>query len=624
MTTKYEANSNYGGTYAQILGNAWQSESFKSSVFFALSELKLPLTKNGTPNTVDVRIYNALATGEPVFDDDNLLASETLDGNSLPAFASPAFATITLTTPILIKPGADYAILVRPSNDYVCWHYGDAYANGYRWSYVPGISPWTLEANDASFEAWGGVDYAVHIDWDGDGDFSETSEDVTTSVKSVRWRRGKDREWGTAQSGSCEVLLADTNGTYNPITNPDVRPKRKMQVSVGGAPLFTGWIEEINPHPGQNDLECYVSAIDGMDYLSRAQIQIGTEDASNDEDAVTLMLDTISWPDADRLIDSSSAHDMPVLSFDGSVKSGLDKVAKAYFGFWWIDGMGRIRYETRQHRPLHTSRGTFTDPVATYSINARNVFNRAQVRWYTKVISASSATTVDVDWPCNAVLLAPDTEVFVNVSSGSYAMAGSPTGITVVAHNPDESVYTGPIGPTGLEYVVWSISKPIITLRFYNNGLQTLHLNHVEMTSLYYTLKQSGMEDSQDDASILAYQERVSALDNDFVSELLAAQISPATVTALKDPRGELTITLTAVNDADKYLLNSLEISDLVTLVYNRLGIDGDFYVDHLDHTISDGGLIHTVTYRLVESGVVLLVGLTFPLTFPLTFEYLP
>ena len=61
--------------------------------------------------------------------------------------------------------------------------------------------------------------YEVHIDWNGDGDFSDDNEDVTTDVLQMSWRRGRNRAnqlVGKSVAGRAKVYMRSPEGKYFP------------------------------------------------------------------------------------------------------------------------------------------------------------------------------------------------------------------------------------------------------------------------------------------------------------------------------------------------------------------------------------------------------------------------
>jgi len=69
-----------------------------------------------------------------------------------------------------------------------------------------------------------------------------------------------------------------------------------------------------------------------------------------------------------------------------------------------------------------------------------------------------------------------------------------------------------------------------------------------------------------------------------------------------KDPRAQLTMTVMNQDATALAQILALEISDRITVDNDKLGIDGDYFIDYMQHDISQSGLVHTATYRLADT----------------------
>ncbi|MBU2249697.1 MAG: hypothetical protein KKD77_23320, partial [Gammaproteobacteria bacterium] len=120
--------------------------------------------------------------------------------------------------------------------------------------------------------------YFIEVDWNNDGDFIDDYDDLTINTKSVHFSRGKSDELGKAEVGQLSITLNNADGLYTPSNSGgslygSLLPKRPIKVyySSGGTnyPLFYGFIEEIIPHPHLTEQDCIITAVDGLDFLSR-------------------------------------------------------------------------------------------------------------------------------------------------------------------------------------------------------------------------------------------------------------------------------------------------------------------------------------------------------------------
>jgi hypothetical protein len=134
--------------------------------------------------------------------------------------------------------------------------------------------------------------YSVKVDWNNDGDYSDTGEDITAYFKEIRTERGRDSELQDYQVGNIELRLKNTDGRFSPelATGPlygNLKPKRKIMVQAVYATItydiFRGYITKIVPNPSKNQKDCYIYASDTLCKLKntiKTNLQIGfAEDA---------------------------------------------------------------------------------------------------------------------------------------------------------------------------------------------------------------------------------------------------------------------------------------------------------------------------------------------------------
>ena len=121
--------------------------------------------------------------------------------------------------------------------------------------------------------------YKIEVDWNNDGDFLDSDEDISSDVKSIGYSRGKDEELGKANPGTLEIRVNNSDGKYSPTKSggifTNLLPKRIIKVtttSPAAYNLFYGYIESITPHPDPASQDCYISAIDGFDFLARHEL----------------------------------------------------------------------------------------------------------------------------------------------------------------------------------------------------------------------------------------------------------------------------------------------------------------------------------------------------------------
>lgn len=99
--------------------------------------------------------------------------------------------------------------------------------------------------------------WSFHIDWTNDGDFSDSSEDVSARIISADWQLGMTRPYiDTADDSVLKLVLDNSDRRFSPEYGsgalwPNVKPFRKVRVQSNDGTTtrthFTGWVETIQP-----------------------------------------------------------------------------------------------------------------------------------------------------------------------------------------------------------------------------------------------------------------------------------------------------------------------------------------------------------------------------------------
>lgn len=236
--------------------------------------------------------------------------------------------------------------------------------------------------------------YTVKVDWDGDGTFSGTTENVSQHVRGYATERGRDFASplaGRSIAGAIRIEVDNSDGRYtfaattSVITTAGgtVIPGRKIQVSTDSgafkytfpitfsAPRWTGYLTGVSPHPSLRGVNTAI--LTGHGPFSRfidAQISLAPQDGSV-TDLVGTILDAAGWASADRNIGTTQSS-LKRVRFDrvGGLFA-LQQIEDAEIGFVAEDADGKIRFEGRHTRltaPHTTAVGTLVDAAAAGTV----------------------------------------------------------------------------------------------------------------------------------------------------------------------------------------------------------------------------------------------------------------
>jgi hypothetical protein len=284
------------------------------------------------------------------------------------------------------------------------------------------------------------TDFKFLVDWNNDGDFSDTNEDITDYVMSANWSLGFSEPYQHV-AGETRLDLQLTNkdkrfspeGTASPMAG-SILPNRLVKIqntASGTVDLYTGYIESITPSPGvAGDLRCRIVGVGIKQFLDREEYyspfweSVTTDDVLND----ILINTTLPPVFGDNLIIDLLGHnliDTHWISETATVISAEEgQTTFPYVGDTWEDGVKAMRaisdlvnsdrgwfyndrsgsaiYWNRHHLFLNstlqgTVDNTWADMDYRYSID--DIKNIIRVANYPRSISAGSA---EILWQLDA------------------------------------------------------------------------------------------------------------------------------------------------------------------------------------------------------------------------------
>lgn len=179
-----------------------------------------------------------------------------------------------------------------------------------------GLAEATGTAYDATVETtvdtWStcvsGAAYSLAVDWNGDGDFTDTDEDHTAEALeggvSISYGRDQERQLSPSSIGSMAYDLINTSGKYSPENGAsplagDLDPAReaRAQVTFNGItyPLFRGRIDDYDVKSDRSDRSVSFTFLDNQALLQNQKIDTELYPAIRVGAAIGIVLDTAGW-----------------------------------------------------------------------------------------------------------------------------------------------------------------------------------------------------------------------------------------------------------------------------------------------------------------------------------------
>ncbi len=372
--------------------------------------------------------------------------------------------------------------------------------------------------------------------------------------------------------------------------------------------LFYGYIESITPHPDPASQDCYISAIDGLDFLARHELDTALYTDTLTGTIHGYILDSAGWAGGARTLDTG--QDTVPFWYSSAVKARFaqNELDDSELSFSYVDGAGNFVFEDRHHRYTathQTSQATFSDTMVdiSYDYSARNVYNevRATVTpwdlqsaaylWNLEETPSIPAGETRVWWGDASVTGVP---VFVgawtNLVSGTDYIANS------------QADGGGDVETSNITLVTSKFAKSI-KLSLTNDAAHIVYITTLKAKGTYYDSLTKVSRKSEDSTSQTAYQKRTLALEGKYLTDADKAQdFTDYGVARFKDPQAEVVITIVNKDETNLVQILTRRISDRITAVNAKLGLNADFFINKMEHEISEGGHRHLCRWYLVDA----------------------
>lgn len=142
---------------------------------------------------------------------------------------------------------------------------------------------------------------SIAIDLDGDGDFSETSEEILPYVIRAKWKIGLTRAFDAiARDSTCTIILDNTSSCFSPEHASALSGFRegragRIQIAYGGSTqiLFVGWIKSggIKPAPGLYGPQTTQVEFDGwLQRIQKSQVGIPLQEGKRANEIISTII----------------------------------------------------------------------------------------------------------------------------------------------------------------------------------------------------------------------------------------------------------------------------------------------------------------------------------------------
>ena len=496
--------------------------------------------------------------------------------------------------------------------------------------------------------------YVLAVDWNNDGDFSDTGEDITSRTITVEYKRGNDyasQLVGKAIAGSLIAKLNNTSGDYStfntssPLTG-NLVPGRKVKLTGNDGSttrtLWTGFLDSIQPTPAVNGANtATLKAIGPLGYLNKFQVSPQMFASKYAGALIGEVLDVAGWPADDRDLDTGIVEFPRFWCERLETFKALRLIEETETGLLEESASGQIVYRDRHARSKDTrstnSQATLSDASGaslSYSHVSqidplKFIFNELRAKlqlhsgsWILGSASLGVQTELagddEVLWtypetgPRSPSISAGATKTFTATfpNSGSSSTSRGVdywqnlTATTDYLAN-DSADGTGTNRTANISVSLTRRAQSM-DIALTNGHSATVYITKLQAQGFKVTAKDTVEVSASDSTSQTTYGKRTYPHPGKFVPDAEEAENwALFHVAAWKDPVPLLKVTM-AGNRSTATLteIMSREISDLVTVTASNdsgLGISEGFFVEQIHHRI-DAQLNHRATYTLSQS----------------------
>lgn len=459
--------------------------------------------------------------------------------------------------------------------------------------------------------------WAAYIDWSGDADFSDVGENVTARILddrtavSTSYGRDQSRALSPPRIGEAGFELNNLSQDYSPEYTASplyglVRPARLVKIeathlSVVYTP-FAGLTDDFQLKPDVDQRSVDVTCVDGMSVLQGALVTTDMYQGLRTGQALHVILDAIGWPSTARDIDAGATV-MPHWWLDGTdayeaVMDLLD--SEGPYAMITCDSSRRIVFRDRHHRATRTR--SITSQSTWYSRTAEPMFSAPATysSGWREIVNV-----VSFDVPIRAQ--GPELEEVWAAGGRITVASGQTLAVTVKGSSP----FVGAVAPVlGTDYTLTGTAT--LTMAKTSGESTTVVINAPSGSAYVDDLRVRGylLKDAAtivvagEDATTSKYGRRTStSLKPPKWAGIYDAQ---AIVQLILTQRAERlpTVRITMVNGSDTRQIQQLtrDLSDRVTVVAYDMGMNADFWIEQIEHRVTQGGLDHRTTFGLEKA----------------------
>lgn len=438
--------------------------------------------------------------------------------------------------------------------------------------------------------------YALYVDWNGDGDFSDAGENVSADFVSANIQRGFSSPLARTPGVSrATFVLNNLNKQYSPPLNATVLPRRQIKLDmtyISTVTLFRGFIDDIRPTFGlHGQRQVTFNCLDAQALLDAYEGEIALQTNTTADAVIAAVVAAVYTP-------PGTAYQVGITPFPTSSEGwnynqlenirASQKIQDACISDWgrfFIAKNGYATFYNRQKMSLDSAtKLTIINAMLNldYVKSSASVYNYVEVTCFPRAVgetyevigrlSQTDATCIEASSAQTFVLRFRD-PVNVKVTLGAKSCV-TPAAGTDYACTDD---------PAGLGNDV--TAGVAVAATFYGDHAEVTLTNALAAPVYVQTLQVRGIAVrareqitvvAQDATSIAAYQKRKLSLQAPLISDPQSAQeLADYLLQYYKDPMNDVQGVEILANKDTTWMaaVRDLELCDRVSLSEDQTGL---------------------------------------------------
>lgn len=468
--------------------------------------------------------------------------------------------------------------------------------------------------------------YSLYVDWNGDGDFGDAGEDVTSDFISALITRGFASPLARmATTGQATFVLKNLNRTYSPALHANVLPRRQVKFNMTydsiTSTLFRGYLKSIEPQMGQfRSRRVALKCVDAQALLDKHEGPVALQTNVFANDVIQATVAAVYTPPSGVGYDTG-INFFPTSgdrwNFDAGL--GFEEVVAARkiedacvsdWGRFFISAFGVPTYHNRHNAPLNaTTVLTLNDTMQNmqYSKGEDEVYNVVEVVCHPRAtgtvlervgwISQDKAPRIEANADAVFVLKFSDpaTQESIGVLSPVTPVAG--TDYTCASdENGSGDDTTASVSAAMTAYG----DRAEVTLT--NASSNPVYVQSLQVRGYAVRARSPITVTASDATSIATYQRSKLRIDAPLMNgEAEAQRLADYLLSAYKAPNDNVENLTLFANKYDSWLTfaRELELEQRVVVSETQTGLSGYVgYVYQITHNITHQSQ-HRVTFSL-------------------------